>query len=609
MGAKKNRRSPRAQVSLVARYRSPTAFEFVSEECFDLSVGGMFIKSPAPAPAGTLLKLECDVDEGSAKIRGVARVVWLREQPVDGHPAGMGVKFVKLDPGGREVIHGILERVGTESDDGGEARRSSAPPSSAPEPFRRSPSSRPEAPGAHADPSAGLQGLATSSDAITVRPPSGEGATAGANDAVAFVNDTQPLPANARSSPGGGARQDARGLRDRLEQAKRGASDGADGKPSSSAKPKKAATSATKSGKPAVAKPAPRDTTATRGGGGRAWIYVVIALLAATGVYALSSRRGPATDASAAAPAAPPHEPAPQPEPVEAPPVAIEPAPAAQPTPAAVAPEEKPTPRYILEIVTKPEGARVTVGPHSVVAPGEIELGELTDTVVLKAEKTGYQSAAARIDRVGFMLDEGALRRRIVLKLTEQPKPEARDKPRKPPADPPKAAEPAPSEPAKSDEPAKATAEAEVKITPAPEPAPAVPEPSSVPPTAAAAAAAPVPAPVPPPESKPAPAPSEPKPESAAKPKPTTSKQTPLQTATACLSTGDNACVVAALEGKAKTAQELELLIETFRVMGNAEKAEKYMQVYVKKYPSERRSPGYRRVLERRQSESGGAEP
>ena len=45
MGAKKSRKSPRAQVSLVARYRSPTAFEFVHEECFDLSAGGMFIKS------------------------------------------------------------------------------------------------------------------------------------------------------------------------------------------------------------------------------------------------------------------------------------------------------------------------------------------------------------------------------------------------------------------------------------------------------------------------------------------------------------------------------------------------------------------------------------
>ena len=36
---KKSRKSPRAQVSLVARYRSPTAFEFVQEECFDLSLG------------------------------------------------------------------------------------------------------------------------------------------------------------------------------------------------------------------------------------------------------------------------------------------------------------------------------------------------------------------------------------------------------------------------------------------------------------------------------------------------------------------------------------------------------------------------------------------
>jgi hypothetical protein len=142
-----------------------------------------------------------------------------------------------------------------------------------------------------------------------------------------------------------------------------------------------------------------------------------------------------------------------------------------------------------------------------------------------------------------------------------------------------------------------------------PTPEPSKPTaPAAVPtPAPPAAAAAPAPAPAPPTETKPTPAPSAPKPASSAKPKPS-SKQTPLQAATACLSTGDNACVVAALEGKAKTAQELELLIETFRVMGNSEKAEKYMQVYVKKYPSERRTAAYRRVLERRQSETTGAE-
>ena len=109
---RRNRKNERALISLVARYRSPTAFEFVQEECYDLSVGGMFIKSEQPAPPGTLLKLECDVDGGQQVIRAVARVVWQREQEDNGEPAGMGVKFVKVEAGGREVIDGLVERSG-----------------------------------------------------------------------------------------------------------------------------------------------------------------------------------------------------------------------------------------------------------------------------------------------------------------------------------------------------------------------------------------------------------------------------------------------------------------------------------------------------------------
>jgi hypothetical protein len=62
--------------------------------------------------------------------------------------------------------------------------------------------------------------------------------------------------------------------------------------------------------------------------------------------------------------------------------------------------------------------------------------------------------------------------------------------------------------------------------------------------------------------------------------------------------------VIKALEGKAKTAQELELLIETYRTMGNAAKAEKYMKTYVDKHPGERRAAAYQRVLDNRQNDA-----
>jgi uncharacterized protein (TIGR02266 family) len=126
MTTQKSRKNPRAPVTLLARYRSPTAFEYVEERCYDLSSGGMFIESNTPAPAGTLIKLECDVNQGAGTLRGVARVVWLREQEGDGQPRGMGVKFLKLEPGSRELIMELL------------GERASLPPAESIPPSRRS---------------------------------------------------------------------------------------------------------------------------------------------------------------------------------------------------------------------------------------------------------------------------------------------------------------------------------------------------------------------------------------------------------------------------------------------------------------------------------------
>ena len=110
VGTNKTRKDTRAVVELVARYRSPSTFEYVEEACCDVSLGGMFIRSSTPAPAGTLLKLECESGVG-AQIRGVARVVWLRTEQNEYGPSGMGVKFVKLDPESREVITRIVQEL------------------------------------------------------------------------------------------------------------------------------------------------------------------------------------------------------------------------------------------------------------------------------------------------------------------------------------------------------------------------------------------------------------------------------------------------------------------------------------------------------------------
>jgi hypothetical protein len=228
-------------------------------------------------------------------------------------------------------------------------------------------------------------------------------------------------------------------------------------------------------------------------------------------------------------------------------------------TPAHAEPEPSPTApsRYLLEVVSRPEGARITVGSHTLVAPGHVDLGALPEPLHLRAEKEGYTPAGITIDRLGFMLDEGAMRRRVILKLNEAPEPDLRKAPGEPRAK------------TRAQQP-KRVVERAPEVAGAATPVAATPAAA----TPASAQAAEVEA------TKPA------------------ATHTPIQAAVACLATGDNACVVKTLEGKATTAQELELLIETYRTLGNGEKAEKYMKLYVDKHPDEKRAIAYRRVLE-----------
>jgi hypothetical protein len=73
-----------------------------------------------------------------------------------------------------------------------------------------------------------------------------------------------------------------------------------------------------------------------------------------------------------------------------------------------------------------------------------------------------------------------------------------------------------------------------------------------------------------------------------------------MDTASACLARGDNPCVIRALNGRAQTAQELGLLIETYRAMGETPQAYRNMTIYVQRFPTARRAEAYRQMLERR---------
>ena len=109
--AENTRKDPRAKVlSMTVRYKSATLDEFIEHHSHDVSRGGMYIKTPQPFPPGTLLKFEVKIAADQRVMQGVGRVVWRREADdasVD-HPAGMGVKFIKLDNESKDIIDQLV---------------------------------------------------------------------------------------------------------------------------------------------------------------------------------------------------------------------------------------------------------------------------------------------------------------------------------------------------------------------------------------------------------------------------------------------------------------------------------------------------------------------
>jgi uncharacterized protein (TIGR02266 family) len=113
--AQDTRKDPRAKVlTMTVRYKSATLDEFIEHHSYDISRGGMFIKTPSPFPPGTLLKFEVKIAEDRKLMQGVGRVVWKREASDAGHdrPGGMGVKFIKVDEDSKKLIDQLVAARG-----------------------------------------------------------------------------------------------------------------------------------------------------------------------------------------------------------------------------------------------------------------------------------------------------------------------------------------------------------------------------------------------------------------------------------------------------------------------------------------------------------------
>lgn len=101
------RRYERKDVDLLPRIRPATTPEYYQAPCTNLSLGGLFLETEEPPRPGTLVKIECQVGDGGGTFGGVGVVAWQRAQAEDASP-GIGIRFVRLDPGSAAVIGRVL---------------------------------------------------------------------------------------------------------------------------------------------------------------------------------------------------------------------------------------------------------------------------------------------------------------------------------------------------------------------------------------------------------------------------------------------------------------------------------------------------------------------
>ncbi|HEY7215287.1 MAG TPA: TIGR02266 family protein [Thermoanaerobaculia bacterium] len=83
---------------------------FISEYSANISPGGLFLRTREPRPPGTVLDLEFRLGDGYELIRGRGEVIWVRaEDEGPSRPGGMGIRFLELSEGSRELIYRIVD--------------------------------------------------------------------------------------------------------------------------------------------------------------------------------------------------------------------------------------------------------------------------------------------------------------------------------------------------------------------------------------------------------------------------------------------------------------------------------------------------------------------
>lgn len=84
---------------------------FISEYSANISPGGLFLRTRNPRPPGTVVDFEFRLGDGFELIKGRGEVIWVRaEDEGPSRPAGMGIRFLELSEGSRDLIYRIVDQ-------------------------------------------------------------------------------------------------------------------------------------------------------------------------------------------------------------------------------------------------------------------------------------------------------------------------------------------------------------------------------------------------------------------------------------------------------------------------------------------------------------------
>lgn len=84
---------------------------FISEYSSNISPGGMFIRTKSPLQRGQILDFAFRLGDGFELIKGRGEIVWTRDEDEGSvRPAGMGLRFLELAEGSKELIYRIVDQ-------------------------------------------------------------------------------------------------------------------------------------------------------------------------------------------------------------------------------------------------------------------------------------------------------------------------------------------------------------------------------------------------------------------------------------------------------------------------------------------------------------------